>query len=1178
MGAAVRTCGACGTVAPSDGAAFCFSCGSALVEDPTCSSCGAELPSGARFCPYCGATHGAGHPVPEPAPEATRPTGSARKITSVLFGDLVGFTTLSESRDAEEVRELLTAYFDECRAVVTRYGGELEKFIGDAVMAVWGLPVTREDDAERAVRAGLELVERVQALGERIGMPGLDMRVGITTAEVAVTLGATGQGMVAGDPVNTAARIQSTASPGEVWVDETTRSFTSSVIAFEDAGSHAMKGKAEPMPLWRVRAVVAGAGGVLRDDGLEPQLVGRDRELRLVKEVFHRIEETLRPGLLVIDGEAGVGKSRLGWEFFKYIDGFEANVLWHRGRCLSYGDGVAYYALAEAVRGRLAIIAGSEDDELDNRQLLQRALTDLVPDDAVERDWLQPRLAALLGLESGASYPREDLYVAWTAFFKYVGLWQAEVVQPVVLVVDDAQYADEGLLAFLEHLLAAADFPVFVLVLARPELLAEHPALVGNRRVTVVHLEPLSTPEMTGLLDGLVAGVPSAIREELVARAEGIPLYAIETVRSLVDQDLVVRRDGRYVLTDPDAVDLAALTAPASLQALIAARLDTLPVDERRVVDRASVLGLVFTDVGIQALCTDVGDLDGAIAGLARREVIRRETDRLSADFGNYRFVQGAVRQVAYGMLSRRDRKAAHLTVAGVLEAELATRSDASDELAPIIAQHYLDAIDAVPADPDVADLTRAASDQLERAADRAAALGAPREAARHLAMALSRCEPERRLTIQSKLARQFRMAGDHAEAVEHASAALKGFEAEGDVLAAATPAEDLALALVYGEGEFARAEAIVREQLGRLPDSRESLDARIALVTALAAAVLRMNDTEELKRLGEESMHLAEISGDPRQIADSWITYSLSAISDGLPQLSVTLLERAAEIAGEHRALRVRGIALVNLAGFASFDNLALGVSRARDAVATARELGDSYMGAFAHSNLALALVLTGAWDEALVAASTEDVRSFMVHETRTLRRMIGYGRGETWTEPADDADDEQAWEPPGDTDRALEALAAGSADAADLALAGAVKAEAAVTADEFWMAWLFAAEVVRRAGRPEAMVRVLELVQDETKPWPSSIRAQRARLRAVAGSDGSLSVDAVEQSFRDAVDEARTWGSTLFEAHARADLGSWLLQHGREAEGADQLARAREFYESVGAHRWVDELDQRA
>ena len=220
-------------------------------------------------------------------------------------------------------------------------------------MAVWGVPTTHEDDAERAVRAGLELVNPIAAMGADLGVPDLAMRVGIVTGEVAVTLGAEQQGMVAGDAVNTAARVQSAAAPGQVWVDETTRLLTTSAITYVDVGSHAMKGKADPVPLWAVRAVVAAVGGAQRADGLEAPHVGRDRELRLVKELFHGVEESGRPALLVVDGEPGVGKSRLGWEFEKYSDGLQPPVRWHSGRCLSYGEGVAFYALAEAIRGRL---------------------------------------------------------------------------------------------------------------------------------------------------------------------------------------------------------------------------------------------------------------------------------------------------------------------------------------------------------------------------------------------------------------------------------------------------------------------------------------------------------------------------------------------------------------------------------------------------------------------------------------------------------------------------------------------------------------------------------------------------------------------------------------------------------------------------------------------------------
>lgn len=1176
----MRTCGACGTAGQAETASFCFSCGSSLAA-PGCRSCGSEVPPGARFCPSCGTpTDGA---VEARVADVPAPQGTARKIASVLFGDLVGFTTLSESRDPEEVRELLTAYFDECRDVVSRYGGELEKFIGDAVMAVWGLPVTREDDAERAVRAGLELVERVTALGDRIGMPGLAMRVGITTAEVAVTLGATGQGMVAGDPVNTAARIQSTASPGEVWVDDTTRAFSSSAIAYDDAGSHAMKGKADPVPLWKVRAVVAGVGGDRRDDGLEAPLVARDRELRLVKEVFHRIQETHRPGMLVVDGEPGMGKSRLAWEFEKYVDGFEANVLWHSGRCLSYGEGVAYYALAEAVRGRISVLTGTEPDP-DSARQLRRALDACVPAKD-ERDWLEPRIAALLGQSSGTSFAREDLFVAWTAFFKYVGLFGSDSAQPVVLVIDDAQYADAGLLAFLEHLLAAADYPVFVLTLARPELLADHPALAGNRRITVAHLEPLTTPEMSEMLDGLVPGLPEALRAELVTRAEGVPLYAIETVRSLVDQDLVVRRDGRFELTDPGAIDLAALTAPASLQALLAARLDTLPVEERRVVDRASVLGLVFTEQGITALCPDVPSLDDALAGLVRREVFRRETDRLSADFGSYRFVQGAVRQVAYGMLSRRDRKATHLTVAHAFEEELASRSDAY-ELAPIIAQHYLDAIDAVPGDDDVVELTRAACDHLERAAERAADLGAPREAAAHLARALERCEPERRLAVQSRLARQLRMSAQHEAAIEHATVALKGFDAAGDLIGAAAAAEDLSRSLVYSEGDLVRAEGVIRDVLDRLPavpEDRKSLEARFELVVAMAPVQLRTGDREGLVRTAQESLPLAELLADPRRVADSWSLQAL-ACTDSLPRLAALLFEQAAELAREHRALRVRAVALLNLTALKTFEDLADAARHGQQAVEDARAIGDDYMVAFSQSNLSLALLLAGDWEQARALSSLDHVREYLSYTADILLRFQAFAQGVDWPPVADAVEQSpEDIEDPGvlaerELDVALEAHGAGNPEAARLAVEAAGRvSDAASTSVDVWPSWLVASEIACEQRDRDAVVAALALVDRHHGPRLPSVRMQCLRLQALTGEGGSRSAADVEAAYREALAIARGWGSGVYEARVSADLGLWLLRQGRGPEAADLLTRARATYERLGARRWLEALDER-
>ncbi|HEY5457307.1 MAG TPA: adenylate/guanylate cyclase domain-containing protein, partial [Acidothermaceae bacterium] len=358
-------------------------------------------------------------------------TIAERRVTSVLFGDLAGFTPLSESRDAEDVRELLSRYFGECRTIIGRYGGIVEKFIGDAVMAVWGVPLSHEDDAERAVRAGLELVESTKALGERVGVPGLAMRVGVVTGEVAVTVGATSEGMVAGDAVNTASRVQSVAEPGSVWVDDTTRALTAASVSYMDVGEHWLKGKAEPARLWQARAVVADLGGGQRVDGLEAPLVGREREVRLIKELFHATHESQRPRLVVLDGEPGVGKSRLAWEFEKYVDGLKAITRWHRGRCLSYGDGVAFWALAEALRPRLGLTESDAGDAV--AAGLEASLAEFVPR-LEERDWLRPRLAALISGGQAGGFAREDLFAAWTAFLERI----SQDGDTVVLVIEDA--------------------------------------------------------------------------------------------------------------------------------------------------------------------------------------------------------------------------------------------------------------------------------------------------------------------------------------------------------------------------------------------------------------------------------------------------------------------------------------------------------------------------------------------------------------------------------------------------------------------------------------------------------------------------------------------------------------------------------------------------------------------
>src|SRR4051812_23843330 len=570
------SCVSCGAPLPAE-ARFCPGCGVPVTG--SCASCGHPLGAGHRFCSACGAAARDSTPAVSPAGRPPRDDAphAERRVSSVLFGDLVGFTTLSEKRDPEEVRELLTGYFDRCREVVDRYGGTVEKFIGDAVMAVWGVPVAHEDDAERAVRAGLDLVEAVAEFGERLDIDGLAMRVGVVTGEVAVTLGAVAQGMVAGDAVNTAARVQAKAEPGTVWVDEQTRALTAAAIAYEPAGSHALKGKAEPVLLHRAAAVMGGVGGEGRELGVEAPLAGRRRELGLLKDLYQAAVEDGRGRLLVVPGAPGVGKTRLGWELQKYTDGLSAVVWWHWGRCPAYGDGIAYSALSAALRRRIDVDETTEAAAV-QRERLRRHLAEIVPD-AQEREWLEPRLSVLLGGED--SFGREDLFTAWLTWFERI----SRGGDPVVWVIDDAHHADDGLLDFVEHLVGSARFPLLLVLLAREELLDRRPRLATSRRGTVIGLEGLADDTMAQLLDALVADLPPRVRSQLVEVAEGVPLYAVETVRALLDRGMVVD-DGtrRRLAPGVDAARLVDIGAPTSLQMLIASRLDALPAEQRELL------------------------------------------------------------------------------------------------------------------------------------------------------------------------------------------------------------------------------------------------------------------------------------------------------------------------------------------------------------------------------------------------------------------------------------------------------------------------------------------------------------------------------------------------------------------------------------------------------------------
>ena len=708
-------CASCGTPNAAT-RRFCLQCGSPLAV--TCPGCGEANEPNARFCGSCGEALVAQAPAatqPGLAPAAPRAPLAERRIVSVLFADLVGFTPFAEERDAEDVRDTLTRYFELATEVIGRYGGTVEKFIGDAVMAVWGAPVAHEDDAERAVRAGLDLVDAVHVLG-----PSIQARAGVLTGEAAVTVGAVNQGLVAGDLVNTAARLQSVAPPGTVLVGDTTRLAAARVIAFEPAGEQLLKGKSSPVPAFRAVRLVADRGGRNRE-ALEAPFVGREDELRLLKDLHHATARERRARLVSIIGPAGIGKSRLAWELLKYLDGLVDDVWWHDGRSPAYGDGLTFWALGEMIRSRAGLLEG--DDEATTRARVAGMVERHIPDED-ERRWIEPAMLALLGVERGV--PGEQLFGAWRTFFERM----AETA-PVVLVFEDLHHADAGLLAFIDELVDwAKASPIYVLTLARQELLDRRPDWgAGKRSFTSLHLEPLPEPAMRELLAGLVPGLPEATIRPIVARADGIPLYAVETVRMLIAEGRLEARDGVHAPVG----DLGALAIPESLSALIASRLDGLDGGDRVLVSDAAVLGQSFTAPGLAAV-SGRGDaeLEAGLRSLVRREILSITADPRSPERGQYAFVQALIREVAYNTLSRPERKSRHLAAARYFEGL------GSDELAGALASHYLAAQANAPDGEERDALTGQARIALDAAALRAAALGSHDAAISYLEQALA--------------------------------------------------------------------------------------------------------------------------------------------------------------------------------------------------------------------------------------------------------------------------------------------------------------------------------------------------------------------------------------------------------------------------------------------------------
>ena len=1097
---------------------------------------------------------------------------------SVLFADLVGFTSLSEGRDAEEVRELLGRYFQTAQRLVARYGGTIEKFIGDAVMAVWGAPVAQEDDSERAVRAAIDLVDAVAEVGKENGLPDLRARAGVLTGEAAVTLGAEGQGMVAGDMVNTASRIQSVASPGTVLVGEGTRRSTEAAIVYEDAGLHELKGKAESVQLWRALRVVAGRRGAQKSTGLEPPFVGRDRELRLVKQLFHSSAEERRAHLVSVIGVAGIGKSRLAWEFEKYVDGLLDSFLWHRGRCLAYGEGVTYWALAEMVRMRARIVEG--EDQASAITKLHDVIAQYVHDPE-ERDWVEPRLAHLLGIEERTARDPEDLFSAWRLFFE-----RMTENSPVVLVFEDMQWADRSLVDFVDYLMNwSKNHRLFVVLLARPEYVDKHPNQGAGRGSTTLYLEPLSTDAMDALLSGLVPGLPAALRAKIQERAEGVPLYAVETVRMLLDRGLLVQEGSAYRPTGP----VEDLEVPETLQALIAARLDALESNERRLIQDAAVVGKTFTPAALVALSgLPRRDVEEHLGSLLRKEFLTIQADPRSPEHGQYSFLQDLVRRVAYETLSRKDRKARHMAAATYLETEWGPEED---EIVEVVASHYVEAYHAAPDAPDASRIKSKACLALIHAGRRAESLAASEEAVRYFSQAIELTDdPAARADLHERAGHMARIAGKTDFAVEHYEAAIRLFQHAGMKHPAAR------VSSAYGEA---------LRDLGKIEEARERMQAAYQVLSAeepdadLATLLWRLarmmyfaGDMEGAARHNEQSLALAESLQLPEVFAQALNTKALTLLASNRSEEALILLRHALQVALDNDLTEAAMRSFNNIGAVMNErdqheEELTSGVQQ----LELAHKVGSRVGEARAYTGQVGPLFYLGRWDEALAIRSQieqSDIDLEMIQSSLlelTWEPVIFALRGQV-TEARRSLEEFSAMQHSADIQemsaywstlsyvlvsegKFVDALAAGEESLRHAKGLGVKNP----TAKEAFVVCIEAAFALEDLAKVDALLEELgALPPGQITPL---IGAQLKRYRARRGIVRK-EPDGIEPAFRAAIEQFRETKMPYWLGMTALELGEWLTSERREPDAAAPLSEARDIFTALGARPMLERLDR--
>ena len=608
-----------------------------------CPGCGEENPDKFRLCGFCGT------PL-----RAAAPPVEARKTVTIVFSDLKGSTNLGERLDSEALREIMARYFEEMQRVLERHGGTVEKFIGDAVMAVFGLPKLHEDDALRAVRAAFDMKTSLAKLNgelERRWGVQLANRTGVNTGEV-VAGDQTDQRLVTGDAVNVAARLEQAAPELEVLIGEPTYRLVRGAVEVEPVEPLELKGKSERVPAYRLLSVRSGA---MLPRRLDAPLVGREAELALLGDALARASAAGSARMVTVVAHAGVGKTRLLAEFLRSASR-EATVL--RGHCLPYGEGITFWPLTEIVHDAGGI---GEDDTPDQALAKLRAVV------ADEPDLVTERLATVLGLGE-REFPVEELFWASRKLFESLAR-----ERPLVVVFEDIHWAEPTLLALIEHLVDNADAPLLVLCTARPDLLEVHGEWSESASAQRVELQALSTDQAGALVDNLLGSeLDRGARRRIAEAAEGNPLFVEQMVSMWIESGLLVQRDGGWV----PAADLSAVDVPPTIQALLAARLDRLNRDERGVIEPAAVVGRVFYRGAVETMTADElrAELDALLGALIRKEFVAPDHDTTLPGEDTYRFHHVLIRDAAYQGLLKRARADLHERAAEWLAAAMGPR------------------------------------------------------------------------------------------------------------------------------------------------------------------------------------------------------------------------------------------------------------------------------------------------------------------------------------------------------------------------------------------------------------------------------------------------------------------------------------------------------------------------